>query len=76
MTNSLHIAAQQVAKEPNFDLPLCKSFWPKHATNVNDQTTCFPDMASCDVFLFPKFKEPLLETCFESTEDIKIIRLV
>ena len=46
-------------------------FLAKHETNVIAQTPCSPDLAPCDLFLFPKLKYPLRRMRHESIEAIK-----
>ncbi|EFN78101.1 Histone-lysine N-methyltransferase SETMAR, partial [Harpegnathos saltator] len=50
---------------------LVREFLSKNSTNVAPQAPYSPDMAPCDLFLFPLLKKPLRGQRFESIEDMK-----
>ena len=43
----------------------------KNSTHIVPQPAYSPDLAPCDFWLFPKLKEPLRRTSFESIDEIK-----
>jgi hypothetical protein len=47
------------------------SFWQKKQVPVLHHAPYSPDLAPCDLFLFPKLKHSLNGTHFQSTEDIQ-----
>ena len=48
-----------------------REFLAKNNISVLQQPPYYPDLASCDFFLFPKFKEVIKETRFQDSEAIK-----
>ena len=50
---------------------LVQQFLAKHGTAQLQQPPYSPDLAPCDVFLFPRLKKVLKGHPFEATEDIK-----
>ena len=50
---------------------LVQQFMAKHGTAQLQQPPYSPDLAPCDIFLFPRLKKVLKGHGFEATEDIK-----
>uniref|UniRef100_A0A4W6BQX3 Uncharacterized protein n=1 Tax=Lates calcarifer TaxID=8187 RepID=A0A4W6BQX3_LATCA len=48
-----------------------KQFLAQEQIPVLDHPPCSPDLAPCDLFLFPKIKSVLKGTCFESVSEVK-----